>query len=363
MRILFRYALMRFIVGFAQVLGVFTTMFFILDGAEQVRRFSHAPYADWQGVLQVLVLRIPIFLVQLLPPIVLLTTLLVLSRLARHNEITVMRAGGISIYRVLLPFLVGGGLVAAIQFLIQDQIVPRANQASYRLSQAMEGRETDISLTRDAQDFWLWDGNRVIHAEQVSAQHHVLFGVTVLQFDDRFHLIRRLDARRAERCTEGWKLIQGVAYDFLDSSAPHPFQQRSWDVALEIEQLDRNTPSPDALSVRRLWVMAERLEREGYDATLYRLVLQRKIANPFAALAAILLAFPFALRMHRLGGTTRSLTAGILAGFIMFITADMTMALGEGGRLPPLVAAWSPVVLFASLGVFMLMHLEEEARV
>ncbi|MBF0152993.1 MAG: LPS export ABC transporter permease LptG [Magnetococcales bacterium] len=363
MRILFRYLFRRFASGFAQVLGVFTALFFLLDGAEEVRRFSHAPHADWQNVTQLMLLRIPAFLVQLLPPIVLLTTLLVLSRLARHNEITVMRAGGVSIYRVLTPFMVGGILVACMQFLIQDQIVPRANQVAQQLTQVIQGRQPALSLTQGSQELWLRDGNRIIHAEQVSVQHRALLGVNLFHFDDQYNLVERTDAHRAERLAEGWVLFHGITYDFRADATPQPFQEQPWDVTLETEQLDRSTPPPDALPVRRLWVMAARLEQEGYDATLYWMVLQRKIADPFATLAAILLAFPFSLRLHRLGGTTRSLTVGILVGFLMFIMADMTMALGEGGRLPPSIAAWSPVVLFASLGAFLLMHLEEDAQV
>ncbi|MBF0425373.1 MAG: LPS export ABC transporter permease LptG [Magnetococcales bacterium] len=362
MRILSRYLFRRFTSGFLQVLGVFAALFFLLDGAEEARRYSHAPYASWQGVVELLLLRTPSFLVQLLPPIVLLTTLLVLSRLARYNEITVMRAGGLSVYRVLLPFLAGGVLVATMQFLIQDRVVPRASEIVQRLSQRMQGRQPAIALSRETQDLWLRDGNRIIHAEQVSAQHRALLGVSVLQFDDQYRLIGRTDARRAERLTQGWMLFQGITYDFRADAAPRPFQEHPWEVTLETEQLDRGTPPPDALPVRRLWVMAQRLEQEGYDATLYRVALQRKLADPFATLAAILLAFPFALRLHRLGGATRSLIVGLLTGFMMFVMAEMTMALGEGGRLPPLVAAWSPVLLFASLGAFLLVHLEEDAR-
>ncbi|MBF0137583.1 MAG: LPS export ABC transporter permease LptG [Magnetococcus sp. DMHC-1] len=363
MTVLFRYLLRGFMTGFFQVLGVFVTLFFLLDGAEQIRRYSQAPYADWQNVSQVILLRIPALTVQLLPPMVLLTTLFVLSRLARHNEITVMRAGGISIYRVLWPFLAGGILVAGMQFMIQEQVVPRANLVVQRLSQEIQGKSSRLSLARDTQDLWLRDGNRIIHAEQVSVQHQALLGINVFQFDEQFNLVGRLDAHRAERLPEGWRLFAGVEHDFRGNAGPRPFRQQPWAINLETEQLDRNTPPPEALPVRRLWVMAARLEQEGYDATLYRMVLQRKLANPFATLAALLLAFPFALRLQRLGGTTRSLTVGILAGFLLLIMTDMTEALGVGGRLSPLIAAWSPVILFASLGFSLLMHLEEEARV
>ncbi|MBF0626140.1 MAG: LPS export ABC transporter permease LptG [Magnetococcales bacterium] len=363
MSILFRYLLNGFLLEIVKILGVFVGIFFLLDGAEQIRRFSDAPQSGWHNLIWLLGLRMPDFLVQLLPPIVLLATLTRLSRLARLNEITVIRAGGISIYRVMVPFLVGGLIVAGLQMMIQDQVVPRTNQRAKLLAATMENDQSATALTGEAEELWLRDGARVIHAEQTSLIKQALFGVTVFQFDANHVLVSRTDARRAEFRAGQWWLIGGYHYDLAGETPPEPFDIRPWQVVqLEMEQLDRNTPQPEALPLGRLWQFAERLQREGYDPTPYMVVFHRKLADPALILAAILLAFPFALRLHRMGGTTRSVLTGVLSGFLMFVAVALSTALGLGGRLPPLVAAWAPVLFFVSLAGVMLLHLEEQTR-
>ncbi|OSM02584.1 LPS export ABC transporter permease LptG [Magnetofaba australis] len=361
MPILFRYLFALFFSGFTQILGVFFGLFFLLDGAEQIRKFGGREHVVWQDLTELLVLRMPAFLAQFMPAIALLATLVVVSRLSRNNELTVMRAGGVSLLRILIPFLFGGAIVAAAQAGLQDQITPRANQAA----EALEARLNQTASTqqlRKGGELWLRDQGRIIHARRILFNEHAMEGVTVFEFDPDHRLVRRINAVRAQQTEQGWRLLDGIVYDLQpDGDGAQPFTSLPWEVELETRQLDRSAPRPDELSIGELWEQAERLQREGYEDTPYRMALYRKIADPFATLSAILLAFPFALRLSRMGGAARSGLAGLLAGFALFVVVDLFTALGLGERLPTLFAAWAPVASFASIGVFLLMHIEETA--
>ncbi|MBF0622796.1 MAG: LPS export ABC transporter permease LptG [Magnetococcales bacterium] len=357
---LFRYLFNHFLFSFLKVLGVFVGLFFLLDGTEQIRRFADSVNVHWYTLAHLLSLRMPEFLIQFLPPMTLLATLTAMSQLARRSEIIAMRASGISIYRILIPFLIAGFWIAVGQAIIQDQVLPKTRHGEDQLVAYIKDRPTQQSISKAG--LWIRDGGRIIHAETVSADHGVLFDVMVLVFNDEHLLINRVDARKGVLENGKWSLVDGISYDLINPTKNQVFERADWNINLASEQLDRTAPKPQAMPLSQLWAYAERLEREGYDPQTYWVYFQRKLADPITTMAAILLAFPFSLRLHRLGGAYRSLLIGILSGFLMFSIVDLFTALGLGGRLPPTLAAWSPVACFASIGAYLLMHLEEVRR-
>lgn len=356
MPILFRYLLSMFLSGIAKVGMVFVGLFLLGDGIEQMRRHLHLLHVGWEEVVLLLVLRLPGFLTQLLPAFALLATLLVLTRLSKQNEISILRASGISIYRILLPFLMGGMILCLIQIYLQDHVTPFTTQAAEALHREMTGEKNPSSTIRH--NLWLRQGEQIIFARQAMIQPQLLLDVTVFQFQGMV-LTARSDARKAQFYNEQWRLVDGYTLRFGEAAATEHFTEKPWSVHLDISQWDRSNPDPEYLSTLELLELADRLKQEGYDDNQYRLLFHRKLSDPMTTLAAIVLAFPFALRLPRVGMGRRSLMVGVLAGFALFVLVDLSSALGMGGRLPPVLAAWWPAIFFASMGGFFLVHLEE----
>ncbi len=349
--LLYNYLLTAFLGAFLKILGLFVGLFFLLDGADHIKRLTKELSTQWVDVITLLLLRMPEYLFRFLPAIALLATLAVLFRLSRQNEITIMRASGVSIYNILIPFLLGGMIVALAQMLIQDQIIPRTNQAAEHLMARLQNTQV--------RDLWLRDGNRILHAKKAWANRNVLQDVTVFVFDDQFRLSRRIVARKAEIRNGEWHIFDGKEFTFDSVIEAKPFFIRPWEIKLQKEQLNRAQPQPRFLSMSQLTELANRLEKEGYDATTFWVALHRKLANPVTTLSAILLAFPFSFRLHRYGGGAPAMLLGLIGGFALFVVVDLSTALGDGGRLPPFMAAWAPVVFFSGLGGFLLMRIEE----
>ncbi|ABK45174.1 permease YjgP/YjgQ family protein [Magnetococcus marinus MC-1] len=371
MPILFRYLLQLFLQGFVKVFSIFIALFFLMDGAEQIRRFGGRDHVIWQDMVELIFLRMPHFFTQFLPPIALLTTLFVVTRLTRLNELTVIRSGGVSLVRILIPFLLGGVMVAGVQMLLLDQIVPRTNAAAERsifrmnLPEQAALYESMVSLEGVRKDnLWIRDGGQILHAKRAYGDKRLLLEVTIFRFTPEHDLLMRADAHKATWENEGWVLHNGQIYRFNGhTTQSEPFTRMPWAINLEKEQIKRATPQPEELSLQALWKHADRLAREGYDATPYWVTLYRKLADPLTTLAAILLAFPFALRLHRMGGTFRSMLMGFITGFFMFVVVDLFTALGFGERLPPFLAAFAPVMFFICIGGFLLLHLEEDVPI
>jgi lipopolysaccharide export system permease protein len=272
-----------------------------------------------------------------------------------------MRASGVSIYRILIPFLLGGVLLASGQLVLQDQLVPWAKRAAQTLEERFLGHENPAQADMD--DVWLKSDRMLIHVHQVIPSERVMLDVAVFEWDGSERLLNHIQARSARMRDGQWLLIQGILHHYGEGAVTaEKFAQRNWPIALTPEQLNRTAVNPDFLPFEQIHRLIERTEREGYDATHLRVLLHSRISHPTTTLAAILLAFPFTLRLPRRGGVTRSLLLGLLIGFLMFVVADLSQALGMGGRLPPVLAAWAPVLFFAGLGGFLFLHLADPKR-
>jgi lipopolysaccharide export system permease protein len=360
MPILFHYLLQLFLQGFLQIMGVFIGLFFLIDGVEGIRRFSEKANFNWGDMFLLLVLRLPSFVTMLLPSIALLTTLVVLTRLSRQNEITVMRASGVSLYRILIPFLIGGVVIAALHVILQDQIIPLTNRAYYAIEDHFIDR--NVSTVTESGKIWYRSDKQIIHAKLGNVVEQSLSEVIVFRFDDERHLVSRIEAKKATHNKNRWRLHDGIEYVFGESVQAVTFKSRPWRVMLDPNILGEKPDNPKFLSINQLRVLAERLQREGANATTHWVLLYRKLADPLTTIAAILLAFPFTHRLPRQGGVGKSVFFGLILGFAMFVLVDLSTALGLGGRLPPALAAAAPVVIFMGIGGFLFLHLAEPKR-
>ncbi|MBF0629131.1 MAG: LPS export ABC transporter permease LptG [Magnetococcales bacterium] len=360
MPILFGYLLRDFLIAFSKTVWLFIGLFLLIDGIEGIRRFSQKPNFHLMDFMLLILSRIPNFLGMLIPAMVLLTTLMAMARLVRQNEITVMRASGVSLSGILLPWLAGGVIIALFHALLIGQIAPRTNQFARDFRDHLLDQQ--LAPAVKSEDFWLRDGARIIHASRVELQTATLREVTVFTFTTDHRLAARLEARTARHSEAGWRLLDGIDYRFLPEPEVRPFQERAWELALDPQRLSAEAPLPDMLTVFELQAIARQLEQEGYDALRYQVLLHRRFAAPVSVLIAILLAFPFALRLPRSGGALRSTLLGLLLGFALFVFGDLMAALGMGGRLPALLAAWAPNLFFGGIAGFLLFHLDSPRR-
>ena len=95
----------------------------------------------WTAIVEVFALSLPFVVAMTLPMAVLVSVLYTVSRLAADNELTALRAGGVSLGRLVRPLLLAGCTIAALAFLFSDQVLPRSN---HRLKTLL----TDIGRTK-----------------------------------------------------------------------------------------------------------------------------------------------------------------------------------------------------------------------
>jgi LPS export ABC transporter permease LptG/LPS export ABC transporter permease LptF len=302
---------------------------------------------------------IPYLLYKMLPFSVLLAVLMTYGLMQKSNEITAMKATGISVYRITLPVLAIAVLMAAGLFFFDQFYLPQANKRQDALRNQIKGKAAQTYLRPERK--WIFGQQSTIYYYEYFDPEQNRFGaIQAFQFDPHsFELRRRIYAARAHWSPDlrRWVFEQGWERAFRGSAIQ---DYRTFDVATFQELTEppqyfkKEVKQSSEMSYNELRHYIHELQQSGFDVVRLRVQLQMKLAFPMITLVMAVLAIPFALRTVRRGALAGVATA-IGIAVVYWITSGLFEAMGNTSQLPPLVAAWSPDIIFALTGGYLVL--------
>ena len=302
---------------------------------------------------------IPYFLYNTLYMCMLLAVLVTFSILQRNSEIVAMKATGISIYRIVVPVLVMAGILAGGLFFFDQFYLPHANKRQDALRNQIKGKPAQTYLRPDRQ--WIFGQNSNIYYYQFfDSDRNQFAGIAAFQFDPKtFEVTRRIYATRShwEPDLKRWIFEQGWDRS-LHGSAIANFQE--FEVATfpqfsePPEYFKKEVKQSSEMSYVELERYIHDLQQSGFDVVHLRVQLQKKLAFPLVTLVMAMLAVPFALNAGRRGNLAAAASAVGIA-VVYLVVAGLFEALGNLGQLPAPLAAWSPDIIFALVGGYLLL--------
>jgi LPS export ABC transporter permease LptF/LPS export ABC transporter permease LptG len=355
-----------FFFGLFSLLGVFYISTF-MDLADKLFRGS----ATTGMLLQYFIFQTPQFVFYIIPMAALVATLVTVGLMSKNSELVVMRACGISLYRTAAPLLLFGAAASAVLFGLQEQVIAYSNREADRLNRVIRGyppasfgaldRRWMIGENGNVYNYDLFDGSknefRQFTLYHLDAARWDLRSVTRAS---RVTLTRPTgpDGKQTAEWTGfgGWsRELSEVTKDNVTRTvvAYSPFGER----ALSLESpsyFNSDEPIAELMTYGQLKRYVAQLQAGGYDVMRYMVELQRKIAFPFVTIVMTLLAVPFAMTTGRRGALYGVGVAIVLAiGYWLMVS--VCAAMGAGGLLPPLLAAWTPNILFAAAAAYLML--------
>ena len=349
MRIIRRYVLLRF----AHSLGVsalgFVVIFIVVDLSNSISAYLDRG-ATAREITAYYAWSVPYFLFLILPMAMLLGSLFCIGGLARRNELSAMKASGISLYRILLPIQAFALVVCLGVWGASFSLVPRANRerATTNFSARSPARQHRRQLVlRDV------DGQVVTLGEYRIDQKRGE-RVTIDRYD-RGVLLSKVRADELIWMDDGWTLVSGERRTFdLQGERVESFDTtRVESVTLLPDDFSRESKPIAQLDTRDLRVLIERKRMNGLEASRDRVELSLRMSFSFSGLMMVLFGLPLSSHTRR---ASRPLQVGIclLVSFVFYGSIQATRAMGWNGILDPVVAAWGPNVLFLLIGTIML---------
>ncbi len=312
------------------------------------------------GIVQYELLRLPAMVEQILPVSVLIGALTCFTGLARNSEMAALRATGFTIYQVVAQLIPAAALVAALHFVIADQIVPRSERAftTWWNAHPPLHPNPDETATR-TKTVWFRNGPDLIYAEAASADGRRLDRVRIYHREPDGRLSERLTAKSASLGLDGrWRLSAAQELDVAPTTLrTSSLPDRTWDTDLSPADVVSVFSPSDRISSGKA-LRDSRGDRPANKSPAFYLTrLQRAIAEPLGVLVMVLLAAPAALAQQRSNQGTLLLFS--LASGLLFLMVDgILTALGQTNVLPPILAAWAGPALFAALAGAAMVHLE-----
>ncbi|WP_028081368.1 LPS export ABC transporter permease LptG [Solimonas soli] len=339
--------LVAHIAGFSGVVGlalvaIYTFVSFVSD----IDKTGQGGF----GVAQLLyytAMMMPAGLYTLMPVIALLGTLMGLGALAAQNEITAMRAAGMTIVQLGVATLCAGLLLGTLEVMLGDVFAPAGTQAARSFkSEARNGAPTGIATDRP---LWLRDGDAVVHIGTLISESEVA-NVDIYQLDADLALRTVLRAERGRYIDGRWHLSGIAMTRFADGRtiAEHR-DQLDVEGHLSPDVLRLFVLEADSLTTPGLVRLIAYLDDNGLDARSYRLSLWRKLVAPLTVVAMMLFAVPFVLGSQRGGGAGQRLLIGIVVGLVFYVINEVTASVGQLYGWPPLLAAGLPTLVLAVL--------------
>lgn len=297
----------------------------------------------------------PQFIYYVVPLSVLLGALITIGLLTRTSELTVMKACGISLYRVALPLLFVGLVGSFLLFSLEERVLAHANRRAKALNSEIRGHtpRTFNPLNRQ----WIAGRDRrVYHYALFDPERQELAGLSVYSVDDRsWRLTRHTFVERAAFSGREWIGHSGWDVAFRGRATPtwQPFVRRP--VNLEPpEYFETEQPDAELMTYAELQRHVTDLRNSGFNVVPTLVALQRKLAFPLVTVVMTLIAVPFGASTGR-RGAMYGVGLAIGLAMIYWLLMSAFAAVGSAGLLPPLLAAWAPNLLFAAGAAYLLL--------
>ena len=351
MKIFERYLARETYSGTLLVLAAFLSLFAFFDLVAELRDIGKGGYQLQHAVVFTL-LTLPGRVYELFPIAVLIGTLYALTTLARHSEITVLRASGLSTGRILLVLARLGIPFIVLTFVFGEFIAPPAERAAQQLRirsmSSVVGQEFRSGL-------WVKEEGTFVNVQTVLPDTR-LRGVRIYEFDKNIVLRSISDAAEGQFVPPNqWRLTNVVKTVFeAEKARVVRLPEMSWNSALNPDILSVLLVVPERMSVENLWRYVRHLEDNKQRTARYEIALWKNLIYPLAAVVMMVLALPFALRQDRLGGVSIRVFAGVMIGILFHMLNGLFSSLGVINSWPPFFSAITPSLLFLLTGLFML---------
>jgi LPS export ABC transporter permease LptG len=276
--------------------------------------------------------------------------------LSRTSELTVMKACGVSLYRVALPVVLLSLLWSAALFALDQEILARANRRAGALDDAIRGRPAKTFGPLNRRWVIARDGS-IYHYGFFDPARNALASMTLYSVaPGAWRLASQTHAATAEYRTAGWVGLKGWTQEF--SNGPGAQKWRTFAIQpLALEPPDyfkTEATDTEMMTAAQLKRAVDELSASGFNFLSQAVELQRKIAFPFVTFVMTLLAVPFGVTTGR-RGALYGIGLGIVIALSYWLVMSVFIAVGKTGLLSPALAAWTPNIIVTACATYLIL--------
>ncbi len=350
MRILDRYIGITVGTGILVAMLVLVALDSFFELVKELDDIGRGEYTFLEALFYIL-LTLPHRVYELFPMAVVLGSITGLGVLASNSELTVLRASGVSLMRIMFSAMKAGLLVMVAVVFVGEIIAPASEQyANNRRSLKL----SDQITLKSRYGFWARDGLSYVNIRSVKPGGNI-GDIYIFEFDEEHRLRVATFAREAIYQEDRW-LLRRIQQSHISTKKVenHRIARAEWDSLLSPGLVNVVVVNPRRLSALDLYRYIRYLHENAQDADRYELELWLKLLVPFSTAVMMLLAVPFVFGPLRSVGVGQRILVGFLVGFAYYLLNQTVSHLGLAYELSPLLSAVATTVVFFVLSLVLI---------
>ena len=361
MKILDRYIIRQFLTTALFSLVAVLLVFIVIDAMEKLDDFIDKQ-AGTQIILLYYLYFIPEIIKLIMPVAMLLASLFVTARLSTNNELTAVKSSGMSLYRLMVPYVSVALVVSVVSIYFNGWIVPRANQKKFTIERVYLHKDV---LNASGSNITIQDSRtRFLSIGYFDDFRNIATRISIQDFSpsDPTVMVERVDAVSMiwDSSSRAWALNTGTRrwFDGGRERMEQFVAQSAGPLHFNPEDLRKKQEKPDEMEYYTLREFIRNQEDAGQDIARWLVDYHSKISFPFASVIVVLFGVPFASQKRR-GGVGVQLGISLLICFIYLIFMKVSQVFGYNGDINPLLTAWSANLLFLAGAAVVILHVRK----
>lgn len=328
---------------------------------ELARRAISLPQIPIAIIGQMVLLKLPSHLITLLPFITLLGCLACFWSMNQRRELIAFKVSGISSSYMIIGLSILITLIGLFQLTILNPISSAFLMRHQNLARTYFQKKTNFSITEKG--IWIReidvDYQRIIHGEHFIESAQELKNVMIFEFDKVGNYIRRIDAKSVILAKNMWQ-IRELQIRLMNEKTDN-LEQLSLSTNLTLDKIRESHSPPETIPFWQLSYYIGLMDKAGLSSLMYRLHWHRQLSKIGLMVVMGILAYAFSQRQLRSVKTGRMIFFGAIIGISVHFLNDMTYAMGQGKKLPVVLAAWAPSMFLLMLSILFTIHFEEQS--
>lgn len=349
-----RYILRQFVMTLVFAIVALCVIFLVVNLMENLDDFIDQN-AKFNIIAQYYLSFFPEILKILTPIAVLISTLFTIGKLSTNNELTAMKTGGLSLYRLMVPLVTFSILLSFGQLYFNGWVVPIANKNKLEIEKVYLNKSKGQAGTLF--NLFFRDGpNKNVMMQYYQANEKSGYQVGIEEYSSEVspRLINRIEAERLKWTGNKWLLVKGIKRKFKDGQVTaERFDTISLSLNIKHNQLIKLKMLPEEMNFDEKSQYIEVLQMGGKDTRKNMIDYYAGYAFPFANFIVILFGVPFA-SVKKKGGIAIQIGAAMVIVFAYLIFTEISKTIGFASNLDPLLTGWSANIIFFGVGLVVL---------
>ncbi|AOA59620.1 LPS export ABC transporter permease LptG [Acinetobacter larvae] len=309
-----------------------------------------ADYSAWNALIYVL-WGAPGYLYQILPISALIGAVLGLGALASNSELIVMRAAGVSLWRIVRWVMCSALVLVIASFALSEWVIPYSNERAKSVK-----NHQSVAQLGEVRGYWAREGQRFIYIDYANASGQ-LSQIQTIDFDKDYRIQALTQAQQGNFVQDGqWRLAHVTQTKIADTgpATMQLSQSLAIDMALQPKYVHMVTIDPEDLSPSQLVSFMRYMNEHSQIPKSYELAFWKKVGSPFALLMLVLIACSFIFGPLRQQSMGFRLVIALFVGLGFYYLQDF---LGYASLVYSPSAAWfvlTPIVIMFLIGNYLL---------